>query len=185
MGRDKALLDWHGQALFQAQFAKLLALHPAQTFIACRQEQHLESYFLLGNEVTWLHDPPGEDVGPMGAITRALEAAALPLLVLATDMPLISDEFLRDHLLAQWQTERGIFLESSHGIQPLLGVYTLPFLPLLTAALRAGDYSVQAVVREAARQGLATVVAMPRDVEAAIQGANTPAEWAEQQRQAQ
>jgi molybdopterin-guanine dinucleotide biosynthesis protein A len=185
MGKDKALLEWRGQPAFQTQVAKLLSLHPAQTFVACRRAQGLESHYSLGEPVDWLYDPPGEDVGPIGAISRALETSGMPLLVLATDMPLISSQFLRDHILVNANPDRGFFLESDHGVQPLLGLYTPMMRPLLGAALSVGAYSVQAVVREAARQGLATVVAMPRDVEAAIQGANTPAEWAEQQRQAQ
>jgi molybdopterin-guanine dinucleotide biosynthesis protein A len=177
MGQDKALLPWQGHPLWRIQMAKLIALKPARLLVACREEQGLHEDAAMLSDVEWLFDPPGEDLGPIAAIARALEKERGPLLVLAVDMPWMTPEFLRDHLLGQWQAGQGLFYLGQHGYEPLAGLYDPSMEEALVAAMQKGQLSLQRVIETAVTVGVAIAKAMPLAVEPLFANANTLEEW--------
>ena len=179
MGQDKALLEWCGRPLWRVQVEKLLKLGPAHTLVACRAEQGLENYGTPVGGITFLPDPPGEDLGPIAAIARALEQTELPVLALAVDAPLLTGEFLRDHVLVHLHSEHGCFHRSAHGLEPFPGIYTPEMLPILLGAIRQNQLSLQRLIEAAAAQDLAHIHPLDPEFEPLFQNANTPEEWAQ------
>lgn len=177
MGRDKALLEWGGRPLWEVQAAKLASLQPQRLLIACREEQGLH-HSQAGRPfaaVEWLFDPPGEDLGPMAAIVRALGTdTGMPLLVLAVDMPWVTADFLRNDLLG---ADRGLFFQGPHGYEPLAGIYVPAMRAGMAARLQRGRLGLQAAIEEAVAAGDAVVKPAPVDAELLFQNANTQEEW--------
>ena len=177
MGQDKALLEWQGKPLWQAQVAKLWALGAVRLIIACREEQNLHHNETLDPQVEWLFDPPGEDLGPISAIARGLEGSLHPLLVLAVDMPWMTAEFMGDHLLDLRLEDRGLFYQGPHGYEPLAGIYTPRMLGRLVDALQKGRLSLQPLVEKAVTSGDADVRPMTDETRGFFQNTNTREEW--------
>lgn len=175
MGQDKALMDLRGSPLWQVQARKLQALQPAHLFISCRQEQGLHEAPLPNLKAEWLFDPPGQGSGPMLPILQALRQSAMPLLVLAVDMPDMTPAFLAE-LLAQ-RPETAFFFQTSHGIEPLAGFYTPALLPLLEAAAAVFRFSLRRLIEDAVHQELAIVLPLSPADEGLFHNANTPGEW--------
>lgn len=134
MGRDKAFLDWNGRPLWQVQLEKLHQLAPQRLLISCREEQnivcHAETVF----------DPIDSNDGPLGAITRCLEVVQTPLLVLAVDMPWMTVEYLRNHILP------GGFFRGPHGFEALCAVYEPSMLKTMQNALAEHRLALQRVI---------------------------------------
>jgi molybdopterin-guanine dinucleotide biosynthesis protein A len=90
MGRDKAWLEVDGQPLLARALAVLREAGPREVFISSRADRGDAA---LGCPVLLDREP---DLGPLGGIERALQAAASPLvLVLAVDLPYMTGGFLR------------------------------------------------------------------------------------------
>lgn len=175
MGQDKALLDCAGQPLWLIQARKLQALQPAHLFIGCREEQgfHLDAPEDLKAE--WLFDSPGQGDGPMLPIVHALQQASMPLLVLAVDMPDMTTAFL-DGLLAH-RPETAFFYQTSHGIEPLAGVYTPALIPLMQTAAAASQFSLRRLIEAAVQQDLALLLPLSSANEFHYNNVNSPGEW--------
>jgi len=135
MGRDKALLDYHGepQALRTHRF---LLTCCEQVFISCRGEQ------LLGEKdrgsLPRIHDEvPG--LGPLGGILSAHTThPGVAWLVVACDLPRLDADGLQ-HLVAQrdasaWATA---YLSVDELPEPLCAIYEPSFMSVLRAALDA------------------------------------------------
>jgi molybdopterin-guanine dinucleotide biosynthesis protein A len=141
MGRDKAFLDWHGRPLWQVQLEKLQQLSPQRLLISCREEQKVEQVFNLFSKAPELvYDPPNTNDGPLGAITRCLEMVQMPLLVLAVDMPWMTVECLREHILP------GGFFRGPHGFEALCAVYEPAMLQNMKNALAERRLALQHVI---------------------------------------
>lgn len=168
MGRDKALLDWCGAALWRVQLGKLIELNPDRLLLSRRGEQEFKT--LLADHVI---DPP-ENPGPLGAIVRCLEISRLPLLVLAVDMPCVTTTFLKSMI----ESGEGMVCRGPEGFEPLCAVYPVNALPLMHTALQDGSLKMQTVVEQLVAEGLMKV----RDLQPAelplFFNANTPEEYA-------
>lgn len=172
MKQDKALLHWHGQDLWQAQMHKLQSLGAARVLLSCRREQPL---FPDGG-VEVVHDPEGVDDGPLGAITRCLEIAPMPLLVLAVDMPWMTTAFLQENLVPQENSPLGKFFRGQHGDEVLAGLYVPAMLPIMHAALREKHLALQPVIEACVHTGLATTHPLSDDQAPLFRNANTPSD---------
>ncbi|MBE7497145.1 MAG: molybdenum cofactor guanylyltransferase [Verrucomicrobiaceae bacterium] len=169
MGCDKAFIDWQGRPLWQVQLDKLQQLGPERLLISCRAEQKVGQVFNLSSIASeCVFDPPEADDGPLGAITRCLELVQMPLLVLAVDMPWMTVEFLRDHILP------GGFFRGPHGFETLCAVYRPDMLPAMQGALRERRLALQRVVEESHP----VIHEITTDQSPWFQNANTPAELA-------
>lgn len=143
MGRDKALLEFHGRPLIVHAIAKLRALGFAPRVAGSRPD--------LTNYAPVIPDNhPGS--GPLGGIEAALSASDSNLnLFLPIDLPLLPLEFLR------WMTARARQTSALATIpclqdhpQPLCGIYHCALLPHAQSALAVGDRKVMRVVENAA-----------------------------------
>jgi molybdopterin-guanine dinucleotide biosynthesis protein A len=134
MGRDKAFLDWDGRPLWQVQLEKLQQLSPQRLLVSCREEQNIVS------DAERVFDPIDSNDGPLGAITRCLELVRMPLLVLAVDMPWMTVECLREHILP------GGFFRGPHGFEALCAVYEHAMLQNMKNALAERRLALQHVI---------------------------------------
>jgi molybdopterin-guanine dinucleotide biosynthesis protein A len=174
MKQDKALLHWHGQDLWQAQLHKLQSVGAARVLLSCRREQPL--FVSPSEEVEVVHDPEGADEGPLGAITRCLEQVQMPLLVLAVDMPWMTANFLREHLVPHAEPVRGQFFRGPHGDESLAGLYVPSMLPLMRESLSKKDFKLQHVIETAVHSELAITHALGDEQMPFFHNANTPAD---------
>lgn len=132
MGRDKALLDYHGlpQALWTAQ---LLSAVCEKVFFSCRADQD------LGQEGGFprIHDAV-EGKGPLvGMVTAAHQHPQAAWLVLACDLPRLTSATLED-LLRHRALDATAFRSPFDGLpDPLCALYEPAFVPVWEAALAA------------------------------------------------
>lgn len=174
MGSDKALLDWKGKPLWQAQWEKLSALKPTQLILSCRQEQHL-----IPENGEVLYDPPG-NAGPLPAILRCLESVQTPLLVLAVDMPEMTVAFLDELVHSAVYTSKGnqgIVCRSSRSYEPLCAIYPTGVIPLLSNAISSGELRLQSFVRSAIAQGWLQERMLTKEEEALFLNLNSPTDY--------
>jgi molybdopterin-guanine dinucleotide biosynthesis protein A len=140
MGRDKALLQVGGQAVWMRQ-AELLRCAGAQ-----------EILFSVRPEQTWVPQDVRRvtdavpDAGPLAGIVAGLEHCEVGhLMVLAVDLPRMEPvwfERLREQCGPGWGAvgRQGGFFE------PLAAIYPRTILPRAKAALAAGDGSLQRLI---------------------------------------
>ncbi len=168
MGCDKALLDWCGAPLWRVQIGKLIELNPERLLLSRRGEQDFKT--LLADHII---DPP-DNPGPLGAIVRCLEIARLPLLVIAVDMPCMTNAFM----FSMIESGDGIVCRGPGGFEPLCAVYPVSALPLMRAALQEQNYKMQNVVGQLVAAGLMKVRDLQPDELPLFFNANTPEEYA-------
>lgn len=180
MGRDKAFLGCHGEPLWRAQARKLLSLEPEQLIIAARAEQGFASLIAADDElrssarIRCCDDPPGEDCGPIGAVTRCLGSVQMPLLILAVDLPLLTAEFLRTRLLSSASGNTGVVFQGERGLESLAAVYVPAMLSRFEAAMAAGEFALHPAIREAVAAGECRIVSMENDDRRFFANVNSP-----------
>jgi molybdopterin-guanine dinucleotide biosynthesis protein A len=166
MGRDKALLAFHG-----APLARWIAAAVAQAAHSATLIGPPELYSNLGYPVV----PdlyPGE--GPLGGILTALHHSASPWnLVVACDMPELAPPTLSKLLDAARQSNAQALLPIANGRpQPLCAVYHRDCAGPFAAVFSQG---VRAVVPALAE---VRTVHLPIEEVACFQNVNTPEDWA-------
>lgn len=178
MGRDKAFLEWGGQALYVAQLRKLASLDPARIFLSTRKEQEFPDY--LG-EVVRLRDERA-DLGPLEGLRSILAASeADRVLVLAVDLPSMEPDFLRLLL----EAPGGVVPRGSRGWEPLAAVYPREAtLALVEAAIASGNLRLQDLVDEAERRGVVRALDLEPEQEQLFSNLNTPGDLAAIERSA-
>ncbi len=185
MGRDKALVSWHGQPLLAHMVATARAAGAAEVVISgdpakyaafgpCVPDQWLGCGPLGGiasilrasaPRVTPSAAIPAADplrVPPPGAAAQAApdarsessSAAGPRVLVLACDLPGMTPGFLRwlwsQSIAGGWTVP----LTPPDRPEPLCAVYAAALLPILEAALHAGDYKITRVLAPAPQRRL-------------------------------
>ncbi len=169
MGRDKAHLEWNGEAL---------ATRTARQLAAC-----FEDVLLVGG--TPPGDAPGRRVpdltGPQCAlrgVVGALEAAPTErVLIVATDLPLLGPELLL--ALVAWP-EADVVLPCRDGrLEPLCAIWSrAAALPAARAALAAGRLALHELIAELHVQRLEGEDLRAVDPTGRmLANANTPEEW--------
>src|SRR5688572_29037489 len=135
MGRDKALLDWHGRTLLQ-HMIDLISTVASPVFVAGRE--------LL---------PDGmPDRGPMAGIATALETSKTEaILVVAVDLPLLTEEFLK-YFKYQAQLFEGplVACRITSGF-PLSFILRRSLLPEIRKRITAGDLSIHSLIESTAQ----------------------------------
>jgi molybdenum cofactor guanylyltransferase len=100
----------------------------------------------------WLPDVPTladvrQERGSMVALHTALTCAGGPVVVVAWDMPFI-DPGLLTHIVHRARgAPYAVIPEGPSGLEPFCAVYQPACLPLLEAALDAGDFRLRAFLR--------------------------------------
>ena len=200
MGRDKALVSWRGQPLLAHMVATARAAGAAEVVISGDPAKYAAFGPCVPDQ--W----PG--CGPLGGIASVLrflapraahgpaaprapsargaapEAAAVPaeahVLVLACDLPEMTPGFLRwlwsQSIAGGW----AVPLTPPDRLEPLCAVYAAALLPILEAALQAGDFKITRVLAPAPQRRLP-----PGEIAAAgfaldiFRNCNSPAELTE------
>jgi FdhD protein len=170
MGRDKAMLDWQGEPLWQHQLTILRQFQPQRLLVSARAEQRL----VIPHDAEQILDAPGSDDGPLGAIAACLRATGMPVFVLATDMPRMSAEYLRGHLGTD--LTQGLAFRIGDAFEPLAALYTPAMLPLLEEALASRQLALQPLIHRAVQHGLMRVIDVAPADEFYFRNVNTPAD---------
>ena len=171
MGRDKALLDYHGRA--QAVWtAELLARPCARVFLSCRAGQD------TGDGGRWpriLDLREGE--GPIGGFLSAHAAhPKAAWLAMACDLPRMTDADLETLVLARDPRALAtVFRSTRDGLpEPLCALYEPTAMAVFAAALQAGRHCPRKVLIEHAAR--VRLVDLPDPL--ALENINTPEEAA-------
>lgn len=190
MGRDKAFLTLRRESassatqetvpcsmtlpLWQMQLEKLYLLGPERLVISARREQGFADRICeMPESVELLEDPPGDDSGPLGAVARCVEHVAMPALVLAVDLPLMTVDFLRQ-LVSRAREGRGLAPRTPRAYEPLAAWYVPEMLPVLRAGMAAGDLSFQHALAAAAAAGVCDEMMIAAGEEGLFCNVNTP-----------
>ncbi len=140
-GQDKTLLSWDGEPLIfrTVRTAQKAAL---DVKIVARSRDKFE---FVGVPV--LLDVV-ERVGPLGGLLTALEdCPGERCLILASDMPYLTTEWLRKLCDIREDTPV-IFSQSSKGAEPLCAVYSKATLPFWWEQYRSKNLSLQKGIRQ-------------------------------------
>ncbi|HLK22204.1 MAG TPA: molybdenum cofactor guanylyltransferase [Bryobacteraceae bacterium] len=167
MGRDKALLPFHGSTLVQ---------HMAQTV-----EDAVGSVALIGDPARYarLGYPVYPDkfagCGPLGGIYTALSVSPNDWnLILACDMPGVTADLLRR--LTEIALESNAACVATAGLagdpEPLCAAYHRSCLPVLERAIEGKRFKMKDLVKELGSR----IVPAPTS---ALANVNTPGEWAD------
>lgn len=145
MGRDKALLHFHGRPLIEYALDKLRALGFSPSIVGNRPD--LASYAPVIPD-----NYPGS--GPLAGIEAAIASSSDDLsLFLPVDLPLLPIEFLRWMTVRALQTSALATIPRLQGCaQPLCAVYHSALLPYARFALSAGKPKVMRAVQLAASE---------------------------------
>jgi molybdopterin-guanine dinucleotide biosynthesis protein A len=180
MGVDKANLQHPaGGTLARRTYDLLRAAGCESVVISLRQEQPLPAdleEFVGTPQLEIARDPAGEARGPMAGIVAAMQlAAAENWLVVACDLPHLDLSTLVKLRDAKQAAERwiGYWSEADGLAEPLCAIYAAALLPLLEAALAAGNLSLRKIFAA----GEDRLLELP--TAGALANANTPVEWAQ------
>jgi FdhD protein len=176
MGQDKALLPWPVLPLWTVQLEKLRRLQPQCLLVAGRVEQQMK----WDHPFQWITDPVDEDAGPLPAIIRCVKQSQMRTLVLAVDMPDITEQVLL-RLLASSSSEQGAVYQVADQLEPLAAVFTPAMLPSLEMEA-AGRGSVHEALRRAIGEGACHSVLADAGAASLFRNMNTPADLMPEER---
>lgn len=170
MGENKAFLIWKEHTLLE-HLADLLAAEPkvGQLLISVAEEEEYREAFRGwqgGTELMFVMDQH-QDYGPLEGLYQLLAEGKYPwLFVTATDMPLLSREFIR-RLIAQIPAPgtreelqavsfasgsrkelQAVIPRAEGRIHPLCGLYAKSALPVLERLRRQGEHKVRRLLEE-------------------------------------
>jgi molybdopterin-guanine dinucleotide biosynthesis protein A len=170
-GGDKKFLKVEGIALWERQVKMLATLNPAELLISGPADGPWAGRFRS------LEDAAGSE-GPLGGVAAVLEAAACEsLLVLAVDMPLMTEAWLEQLLSARTP---GIGLLPCFGgrFEPLAAIYPRSCAEIAHACIRNGEASMQNFCRRLLEAGLADTFEISAADLPLFANLNTPADLA-------
>jgi molybdenum cofactor guanylyltransferase len=146
MGRDKALLEIEGQALVQ-RIVAVLARVTGEILLSCN---HPHCYASLG--IRCVQDLfPGQ--GPLAGLHASFHATHREeILVVACDMPRVSESLLRALLLSDRGWDAVVPCSSDGRVHPLCALYRRTCLPSLTERLTRGENKAQTFLNESGLQ---------------------------------
>lgn len=184
MGRDKALLNYHGQPQL-LQLQTLLQQHCAQVFVSCRPEQWQDWQTQLPagslDALTPLYDR-FLNFGPLSGLLTALQQErAADWLVLACDLPRLSAPVLQQLIQAHDAETRALrpplataFVSAHDGLpEPLCTLYTPAMYPRLLQFLGQGYTCPRKVLLNSPVQ----LLPLPAELREALDNANHPEDF--------
>ncbi len=144
MGKNKALLNWRGQKMFE-KIHDLIAPFCTRVYLSCSKNypEEMWAYSLI-------LDNHGS-VGPLDGIVTAMEAHPdCSWLVAAVDLPLATTALLNS-LVDQRDVgyDCTLFRTSDGRIQPLLAIYEPSIIAILRDALYMRSFSLSKVLEQA------------------------------------
>lgn len=142
MGRDKATMLFHGEPLWKRQIDLLRRVGPSEILVSAQTDPAWRPA-----DTTFVADqkPP---CGPLGGIAGALsQIAADHLLVLAIDVPFMSESYLRN-LCQGVGKGQGVVPVIENRAEPLIAIYPREAKDEFARALLGDDFSLQSLVRD-------------------------------------
>jgi molybdopterin-guanine dinucleotide biosynthesis protein A len=141
MGQDKATLVFHGKALWEIQLNLLRELQPREIFLSARSDPAWRP-----SDVHFVPDQMPSR-GPLSGLAATLSQIRTDhLLILAIDMPLMTEDFLRS-LCDAIKPARGVVPIIGDRIEPLAAIYPKGADGDVMAALSGGDFSLQSLAK--------------------------------------
>ena len=140
MGKDKATILLRGKPLWQIQVELLRKLEPAEIFVSVRTGPSWRPA-----DVQFVADDPPSR-GPLSGVAASLaEINTGHLLVLAIDMPFMSENYLR-YLCDHIEPGTGVVPTIDNRAEPLAAIYPREANADFRSALAGTDFSLQSVV---------------------------------------
>lgn len=169
MGKDKALLERHGEPQLQTTF-DLLSPHVQSCFISLRSDQRTEPVRAALPGIVDETEGAGPAAGLLAAHAAYPEAAWL---VLACDLPLLQASTLEALTRARDGQHMAIAYRSAvDGLpEPLCALWEPAALARLWQQAQAGRYGLRDVLRSA------DTLLLPAPSDDELDNINTPQEW--------
>lgn len=173
MGRDKALVEFEGEAMWRRQQRLLQALEPAEIFLSGPRRPEFPA------SLRSIEDA-GPSRGPLSGLAEALRAAKTGhVLVVAIDLPLMTSDFLAG-LHGKIGQGRGVvpfLIDAESGrkfYEPLAAIYPRECLNLAERQLAGQNWSMQSFVREIVANGLLLELEIPVAARPMFRNVNQP-----------
>jgi len=142
MGRDKATLSFRGDPLWKTQLGLLRKVQPAKLFVSAQTDPAWRPV-----DVAFIPDQEPSR-GPLSGIVAALSLINTEhLLVLAIDVPFMSEAYLRG-LGERCEPGRGIVPMIESRAEPLVAIYSRNLAVEFAEALATQDFALQPVIRK-------------------------------------
>jgi len=140
MGTDKAKFLFRGKPLWQVQLETLRRLRPAEIFVSARTDPSWRP-----NDVQFIADIP-PSCGPLSGLAACLDRVKTThLLVLAVDMPLMTNEYLQ-FLCSGIEPARGAVPKIGNRAEPLAAIYPREAALYIGSVLTGSDFSLQSLI---------------------------------------
>ena len=152
MGKDKATLLFRGRPLWKIQFDLLRTLQPEEIFISARVDPPWRP-----SNVQFVSDEPPSR-GPLSGLSATLARISTDyLLVLAVDMPLMSEDYLR--LICNLiEPDRGVLPMIGDRAEPLAAIYPKGAGIDFITALSGSEFSLQSLTKKLIEAGKLSLV---------------------------
>ena len=152
MGKDKATLLFRGRPLWKIQFDLLRTLQPEEIFISARVDPPWRP-----SNVQFVSDEPPSR-GPLSGLSATLARISTDyLLVLAVDMPLMSEDYLR--LICNLiEPDRGVLPVIGDRAEPLAAIYPKGVGIDFITALSGSEFSLQSLTKKLIEAGKLSLV---------------------------
>ena len=149
MGKDKALIHYHGQAQ-QYHLYDLLQPYCQQVFISCRKEQIPKHENEANQNYAFIADKY-DNIGPLGGLLSAFEFdSRVGWLVIACDMPYINDlavDYLIKNRKKEMMTTAFKNLNQGFG-EPLFTIWESRSYSILLKAFFKKSYSLRKILNQ-------------------------------------
>ena len=139
MGTDKATFLFRGKPLWQLQIETIQKLEPKEIFVSARFDPPWRQ-----DSVVFVADV-APSRGPLSGLAASLDRMSTShLLVLAIDMPSMSNEYL-EFLCTQIQPGRGVVPKIGDRAEPLAAIYPREAAIEISKALASTNFSLQSL----------------------------------------
>ena len=171
MGRDKATLYYTEQPLWQRQLGILRQLSPLEILVSARTDP-----IWRPPDTRFVSDTPPSR-GPLSGLAAAMtEMRGTHLLVLAIDMPSITDSYLRN-MWALAEPGKGVMPVMNSRPEPLAAIYPIQSFPHIGAAIQTiSDFSMRGIAEKLVNVGDLRVLRVGKKHEVFFRNLNSPAD---------
>jgi len=170
MGTDKAMILFRGKLLWQIQLETLRRLRPAEIFLSVRTDPSWRP-----RDVQFIADVPPSR-GPLSGIAASLvNIRTAHLLVLAIDMPFMTENYLRS-ICDAMEPGRGVIANINNRAEPLAAVYPREAEIDFRTALAGADFSLQNLVRQLVRSGKLREISVTKEERRLFRNVNNTAD---------
>jgi molybdopterin-guanine dinucleotide biosynthesis protein A len=152
MGRDKALIDYHGLPQYAYVYELLLGFCDA-VFISSRENKYPLP--------TLLDNSKYENMGPIAGLLTAFDYQETDWLVLAIDYPAIAAKDIEKLLVPHSMLAAVYYNSETKFFEPFIACYRKEFKPFLFAEFELGNTSMQKLLHRADIQKI-----LPENLEA-------------------